>query len=89
MKILLIGGNGEIGKILKFVFVKNYEIILFGRNSGDLWIDLLDINLIKKLFKEIKNIDVCICVVGDCFIGDLFLFDEEKLNIGIKNKLFG
>lgn len=89
MKILLIGGNGEIGKILKPAFAKNHEIISAGRNSGDLQIDLSDINSIKKLFKEIKNIDACICVAGDCFTGDLLSLDEEKLNIGIKNKLLG
>jgi len=89
MKILLIGAHGTIGKILKPAFAKNHEIISAGRNSGDFRIDLSDINSIKKIFKEIKNIDACICVAGDCFTGDLLSLDEEKLNIGIKNKLVG
>ena len=76
MKILLIGAHGTIGKILKPAFAKNHEIISAGRNSGDLRIDLSDINSIKKLFKEIKNIDACICVAGDCFTGDLLSLDE-------------
>ncbi|KUJ61520.1 short-chain dehydrogenase [Flavobacteriaceae bacterium CRH] len=89
MKILLIGGNGEIGTILKPEFAKKHEIISAGRNSGDFRIDLSDINSIEKLFNEIKKIDACICVAGDCYTGDLLSLDEEKLNIGIKNKLLG
>jgi NAD(P)-dependent dehydrogenase (short-subunit alcohol dehydrogenase family) len=89
MKILLIGANGEIGKILHPELAKNHEIISAGRNSGDFKIDLSDTDSIEKLFKEIKNIDACICVAGDCYTGDLLSLDEEKLNIGIKNKLLG
>lgn len=89
MRILLIGASGEIGKILKPELTKNHEIISAGRKSGDFRIDLSDANSIEKLFKEIKNIDACICVAGDCYTGDLLSLDEEKLNIGIKNKLLG
>lgn len=89
MKILLIGANGEIGKILYPALAKNHEIILAGRNSGDFRIDLSDSNSIEKLFEEIKNIDACICVAGDCYTGDLLSLDEKKLNIGIENKLLG
>ncbi|WP_291147350.1 short chain dehydrogenase [Flavobacterium sp. UBA7680] len=89
MRILLIGANGEIGKILNPALAKNHEIITAGRNNGDFKIDLSDSKSIEKLFEEVKNIDSCICVAGDCFTGDLFSLDEEKLNIGIKNKLLG
>ncbi|TPG33375.1 short chain dehydrogenase [Flavobacterium pectinovorum] len=89
MRILLIGVNGEIGKILQPELSKNHEIISAGRNSGDFRIDLSDTNSIEKLFKEIKQIDACICIAGDCYTGDILSLDEEKLNIGIKNKLLG
>ncbi|WP_286965707.1 short chain dehydrogenase [Flavobacterium sp. UBA4854] len=89
MKILLIGATGEIGKILHPALAKNHEIISAGRNSGDFKIDLSDSKSIEKLFEEVKNIDACICVAGDCYTGDLFSLDEEKLNIGIQNKLLG
>jgi NAD(P)-dependent dehydrogenase (short-subunit alcohol dehydrogenase family) len=89
MRILLIGANGTIGKILNPALAKNHEIISAGRNSGDFKMDLSDLKSIEKLFKEVKNIDTCICVAGDCYTGDLFSLDEEKLNIGIQNKLLG
>jgi NAD(P)-dependent dehydrogenase (short-subunit alcohol dehydrogenase family) len=87
MRILLIGANGEIGKIIKPAFAENHEIISAGRNSGDYHVNIADINSIEKLFQEIGKIDSCICVAGDCYTGDLLSLDEEKLNIGIENKL--
>lgn len=89
MKILLIGANGTIGKIIKPVLEENHEIISAARNSGDYRVDLSDTDSIEKLFLKINNIDACICVAGDCYTGDLFSLDEEKINIGIKNKLLG
>lgn len=89
MRVLLIGASGTIGKILNPALAKNHEIITAGRNSGDFKIDLSDSISIEKLFEEVTNIDACICVAGDCYTGDLHSLDEEKLNIGIKNKLLG
>ena len=89
MKILLIGANGEIGKILKPEFAKKHEIISAGRTSGDFNVNIRDVNSIEKLFQQIGKIDACICVAGDCYTGELLSLDEEKLNIGIQNKLLG
>lgn len=89
MKILLIGASGTIGKILEPALEKNHKIISAGRNSGDFRIDISDSNSIEKLFSEVKNIDTCICVAGDCYTGDFLSLDEKKINIGIKNKLLG
>ena len=35
MKILIIGGNGTIGKKVTERFAKNQEVIIAGRTSGD------------------------------------------------------
>jgi len=89
MKILLIGASGSIGKILEPELIKNHDVVMAGRNSGNFRVDIADTNSITKLFEQVQNIDACICVAGDCYTGDLFSLDEEKLNIGIKNKLLG
>ena len=89
MRILLIGASGAIGKILEPEFIKNHEVLTAGRNSGDFRVDISNLNSIEKLFEEVKNIDAVICTAGDCYTGDLLSLDEEKLNIGIKNKLLG
>ena len=39
MKILIIGGNGTIGKKVSAHFSKKHEIIIGGRNSGDITVE--------------------------------------------------
>jgi len=50
MKILIIGGNGTIGKKVTAHFSDKNEIIIAGRTNGDVTVDITDSNSIKKLF---------------------------------------
>ena len=52
MKIIIVGGNGTIGKKVSSFLSKENEVITAGRNSGDLKIDLSDSNSIKSLFEK-------------------------------------
>ena len=47
MKILIIGGNGTIGKKVSKHFSKKHEVIIGGRNSGDVTVDIADSKSIK------------------------------------------
>ena len=42
MKILIIGGNGTIGKTVVSHFEKNDEVLIAGRKSGDVTVDIAD-----------------------------------------------
>ena len=87
MKILIIGANGEIGKRLVLDLKDKHEIITAGRSEGDEKVDISSIESIKNMFNQVKNLDACVCVAGDSYTGSLESLDEEKLNIGITNKL--
>jgi NAD(P)-dependent dehydrogenase (short-subunit alcohol dehydrogenase family) len=89
MKILIIGASGTIGKILKPAFEKEHEVITAGRVSGDMQVDISSAISIKKMFDRIKSLDACVCVAGDSYAGDWATLNEDKLNIGIQNKLIG
>ena len=56
MKILIIGGKGTIGKRVSDHFLKKHEVIIGGRNSGDIAVDIADSRSIEKMFE----------VVGPC-----------------------
>jgi dTDP-4-dehydrorhamnose reductase len=53
MKILIIGGKGTIGKKVSEHFSKKHEIIIGGRNSGDITVDIADSKSIKAMFESI------------------------------------
>ena len=49
MKILIIGGNGTIGKKVSDHFSKKHKVIIGGRNSGDVMVDVADSKSIEKM----------------------------------------
>lgn len=89
MKILIIGGNGTIGKRLVSHFSKNNEVIIAGRTSGNVTVDIADSNSIKLMFKEIGEIDAIICVAGEAKWADFNQLTEDDYYIGLKSKLMG
>ena len=49
MKILIIGGNGTIGKKVSQILSEKHNIIIAGRNSGDVRVDFSDLNSLKEM----------------------------------------
>lgn len=89
MKILIIGANGAVGKIITGALAKKHEIITAGRHSGDLHADLSSPASITQMFTKLQKIDACICVAGQSAGGDLFSMSQEDLQLGIRDKLLG
>ncbi|MET4081538.1 NAD(P)-dependent dehydrogenase (short-subunit alcohol dehydrogenase family) [Pedobacter sp. UYP30] len=89
MKILIVGGTGTIGKKIVEAFKTKHEVIIAGRNSGDINVDLTDKTSIIKMYEELKEVDACICTAGTGFYGDYYAMTEEDLMIGIKGKMLG
>lgn len=87
MKILLIGANGNIGKLIYPALAENHEVITAGRSHGDLKVDITSISSIEELFKQLTNIDAVICTAGDSISSELHLMNDEKYLAGIQHKL--
>ncbi|MGI9530594.1 short chain dehydrogenase [Lutimonas sp.] len=89
MKILIIGGNGTIGKKVSSHFSENHEVLIAGRSAGDYIVDLTDIESIRKLLAAIPSLDSIICIAGEAKWDDFKDLSEEDYYIGIKSKLMG
>jgi len=89
MKILIIGGNGTIGKRVVSHFQENNEIIIAGRTSGDVTVDIADSNSIKSMFDKTGKLDAIICIAGEAKWDDFNQLSEEDYYIGLKSKLMG
>ncbi|WP_336716862.1 short chain dehydrogenase [Chryseobacterium mucoviscidosis] len=89
MKILIIGGNGTIGKTVAAHFKENNEVVIAGRNSGDVTVDIADSHSIKEMFEKIGKLDAIICVAGEAKWADFKDLTEEDYYIGLKSKLMG
>lgn len=89
MKILIIGGNGTIGKTVAAHFKENNEVVIAGRNSGDVTVDIADSHSIKEMFEKIGKLDTIICIAGEAKWADFNDLTEEDYYIGLKSKLMG
>ncbi|MDN4011920.1 short chain dehydrogenase [Chryseobacterium gambrini] len=89
MKILIIGGNGTIGKTVAAHFKENNEVVIAGRNSGDVTVDIADSDSIKEMFEKTGKLDAIICIAGEAKWADFKDLTEEDYYIGLKNKLMG
>ncbi|CAM1371343.1 Short chain dehydrogenase [Tenacibaculum litopenaei] len=89
MKIVIIGGNGTIGSYVSEYFKTTDEVIVAGRNSGDIQVDIADTASLEKLFQSVSNIDAVICIAGEARWADFSELSEEDYYIGIKSKLMG
>ena len=89
MKILIIGGNGTIGKTVAAHFKENNEVVIAGRNSGDVTVDIAESYSIKEMFEKTGKLDAIICIAGEAKWADFKDLTEEDYYIGLKSKLMG
>lgn len=89
MKILIIGGNGTIGKKVVSHFKEKNEIIIGGRTNGDVIVDIANSKSIKSMFEKIGKIDAIICIAGEAKWENFNKLTEDDYYIGLKSKLMG
>ena len=89
MKILIVGGNGTIGKKVSNHLSKKHDVLVAGRNSGDVTVDITDSQSIEAMFESIGNVDAVACIAGDAKWAAFDSMTEEDFYIGLRSKLMG
>ncbi len=89
MKILIIGGNGTIGKKVTVRLKEVHEVIIGGRKSGDLTIDIADSASIERALNQIGKLDAIVNISGEAKWDRFENLSEEDFYIGIKSKMMG
>lgn len=89
MKILIIGGQGTIGNKVVTHFSNSDEVIVAGRNSGDLSVDISSSDSIEKMFQKLGKLDAVVCIAGEAKWDNFDKLSEEDYYIGIRSKLMG
>ena len=89
MKLLIIGGSGTIGKKVTQHFKSKHEVLVAGRFSGDVTVDIKDSNSIKSMFEKVGSLDAILSIAGDARWASFNDLTEEDYYIGIKSKLMG
>ena len=89
MKILVIGGNGTIGNKVSERLSQKHEVLIAGRNSGNVTVDFSDSKSIKSMFDKVGKLDAIVAIAGDAKWDKFNNLTEEDFYIGIKSKMMG
>lgn len=89
MRILIVGGNGTIGKKVSQHLSKKHDLIIAGRTSGDVQVDMSDSASIKAMFEATGQVDAIVCIAGEAKWGPFSDLTEEDYYIGLRSKLMG
>ena len=89
MKILLVGGNGTIGKTVAAHLNEKHEVVIAGRNNSDVQVDIRDKESILRMFEQVPLIDAVVCTAGEAKWDNFNDLTEEDFYIGIRSKMMG
>lgn len=89
MKIIVVGGNGTIGKTVAGHYKLNHEVIVAGRSKGDIIVDITSAASIQEMLEETGKVDAIICAAGAVKWAPFSELSEDDFYIGIKSKMMG
>ncbi len=89
MKVLVVGGSGTIGRCVVEALGGDHEVITAGRNSGDIQVDIEDVQSISAMYQQLGSFDALISTLGKTHFGPLESITNEQFYLGLNNKLMG
>ncbi len=89
MRILAVGGGGTVGKAAISDLCKRHEIIIAGRNSGSVNVDVMDEASVAAMFKSVGVIDAVITLTGHGHFGPVAEMTPTLFRKGVDDKLMG
>ena len=89
MKLIIIGGEGTIGKRVTAHFAQKHQVLIGGRTSGDVIVDIADSQSIEAMYQAVDNLDAVVCIAGEAKWAALDTMTEDDFAIGLRSKLMG
>ena len=89
MRILLIGGSGTIGRKVTEALSADHDVIVAGRTSGDIRVDISDIRSITQMYERAPGIEAVVCTAGEAVWNEFGNLTEDDFYVGIRSKLMG
>ncbi len=94
LKILLVGGQGTLGKAIAGELGSRHDLLIASRNKGHVKMDMTDVDAMRQAFAQIGKLDAVICAAGGVTFAPLDKIDAAPLAtstyaFGLTNKLMG
>ncbi|MDT2613263.1 short chain dehydrogenase [Enterococcus dongliensis] len=88
MRILVVGGKGTIGQAV-VEKLHEHELIIAGRTSGDVQVDLTSVSSIEMMFKKVGYVDAIVNASGTAKIQLVEKMTPEDNLVAVQSKLLG
>lgn len=89
MRIIVVGAEGDIGKVVCEELGSRHEIIRAGRSSGDSRVDMTDRTSVDAMYAKCSKFDAVISTAGNVHFGPLHDYTEETFMLGLRHKVMG
>ncbi len=86
MKILIIGARGSVGRTVIETLEDRHDLIRAGVTSGDVQVDLENIESVHAMYKQVGNIDAVVVAIGHGHFGPVGEMTGELWMKGILHK---
>jgi NAD(P)-dependent dehydrogenase (short-subunit alcohol dehydrogenase family) len=89
MRILVVGGEGAVGKAAVSDLAQRHDIITAGRTSGHIKVDVMDETSVRAMYEQAGAIDAVIVTTGHTHFGPLAEMTPALFRKGVDDKLMG
>lgn len=89
MKILIIGGNGTIGRRLAVALDARHEVLVASRSSGDVRVDITSAASIEAMYEQLPGLDAVVCLAASGALDTFATLTEAALLANMRGKFFG
>jgi NAD(P)-dependent dehydrogenase (short-subunit alcohol dehydrogenase family) len=87
MKIVIVGATGVVGKTAADALSDRHEVISVGRTSGDVQMDIEDIDSIRAMYRQVGKVDAVVSAVGHVHFGPINETTTEQFMSGVHGKV--
>ncbi|MCY4149807.1 MAG: short chain dehydrogenase [Gammaproteobacteria bacterium] len=86
MRILIIGARGSVGRTVVNALEDRHDLIRAGLASGDIQVDLENLDSIRNMYRNAGNIDAVVAAIGHGHFGPVEEMTGELWMKGILHK---
>jgi NAD(P)-dependent dehydrogenase (short-subunit alcohol dehydrogenase family) len=89
VRIIAVGGAGTIGRAVVELLSTRHDIVVAGRRSGDVRVDISSEESVRSMYRRVGSFDALVCAAGEAHFGPFATMTEEELALGVHSKLLG
>ena len=87
MKIIIVGASGAVGKTAVDALSGRHEVISVGKTSGDVQMDIEDLDSIRAMYQQVGKVDAVVSAIGHGHFGAVHEMTSEQFMEGINHKV--